>query len=121
MDIIKTDLVIGESAAPGTGRLLVGGIEATDATPIVQILHGTASIDLPSITTFTTGTASAAVVGMTTAFNVICMPQAWAAADVTVVLSGAVGIAGGFQVTGSNIRTATTDATAQTVQYFAWR
>ncbi len=121
-DIIRTDLVIGENpAATGsTGRLLVGGIDAADATPLVQILHGTAAINIPSTAVGAVTTASAAVAGMTASFNVLTLPQAWAA-NTPCHIIGAIGIADGFQVSATNAGSATFDPASQTFQYFAWR
>jgi len=120
VDILRTDLVLGEAGGPGSSRLLVGGLDATDATPIVQIIHGTAAIDIPSTAVGAVTSASAAVTGLTTAFNVLVLPQAWSA-NTPVNIQGAIGIAGGIQVSATNAGSATFDPASQTFQYWAWR
>ena len=101
--------------------LQIGGSGVGEATAINQILHGTVSIDLPSVAAAgAVGSASAAINGMTSAFSVLLLPRAWVASE-SVIIAAAVGIAGGVQVTATNPSAVAIDATAATFQYFAWR
>jgi hypothetical protein len=91
-----------------------------DATKLVEVIAGTATINLPSIPLQGVASASAAVAGLAATFAVIVQPRAWVAAE-PVWLAGAVGIAGGIQVTGYNASASAVDPTSQVCNFFAYR
>lgn len=119
-DVNSAQLTLTSGSVSGTGGLAVGGINSTDATVIKQILAGTASFTIPACSVGAVVTASAAVAGVTTSFNVLLFPNAWAA-NVPVIPCGAAGIANGIQMSATNAATGSLTAGAQTFGYFAWR
>jgi hypothetical protein len=102
-----------------------GGVQGSK---VEEMITGTVAIDLPSTTTGSITSASAAPTftgeglgPLTTAHSLVLTPQAGAATNRVTLVGADVTAENVITVTGGNAATATLDPASQTYAFFAWK
>jgi hypothetical protein len=100
------------------GAVQFGNVNASE---VLSILHGEATLDFPSATTGALASASAAVAGMVAGHRVFLTENAASEAAMGHVIKCVVAGAGSFTASAVNATSATKDQASTTFSYFAIR